>query len=99
MKVPVVQRRAEAKDYIDMDALITDGHIDLPTALAAGRAIYGAQFNPEITLKALCFFDDGNLRKLPRGLKERLTAAVYAVDLERLPVIGDRERNGGEIEP
>jgi len=47
----------------------------------------------------LCFFDDGNLRKLPRGLKERLTAAVYAVDLERLPVIGDRERNGGEIEP
>ena len=39
MKVPVVQRRAEAKDYIDMDALITDGHIDLPTALAAGRAI------------------------------------------------------------
>jgi hypothetical protein len=99
MKVSVVQRRAEAKDYIDMDALITDGHIDLPTALAAGRAIYGAQFNPEITLKALCFFDDGNLRKLPGGLKERLTAAVYAVDLERLPVIGDRERNGGEIEP
>jgi hypothetical protein len=38
MKVSVVQRRAEAKDYIDMDALITDGHIDLPTALAAGRA-------------------------------------------------------------
>jgi hypothetical protein len=69
--------------------------ISRPHWRRAGRA----QFNPEITLKALCFFDDGNLRKLPRGLKERLTAAVYAVDLERLPVIGDRERNGGEIEP
>jgi hypothetical protein len=99
MKAAVVQQRAEAKDYIDMDALIMDGHIDLSTALAAGRAIYGAQFNPEITLKALCFFDDGNLRHLPRPLKERPTAAVYAVDLDRLPVIGDCERDSGEIAP
>jgi hypothetical protein len=32
------------------------GSVDLPTAFAAGRAIYGPQFNPEITLKALSFF-------------------------------------------
>jgi hypothetical protein len=42
----VVQQRAEAKDYLDIDAMLIDGRIDLPTALAAAKAIYGAQFNP-----------------------------------------------------
>jgi hypothetical protein len=85
-KASFVQARAEAKDYIDIDALIGAG-IDLPTVLAAGRAIYGPQFNPEITLKALAFFDDGNLRALPAPLKERLATAVRAVDLDLLPEI------------
>jgi hypothetical protein len=31
-KVRVVQVRAEAKDYIDIDALVTDGGVDLSTA-------------------------------------------------------------------
>jgi hypothetical protein len=46
-KASVVQARAEAKDYVDIDALITAG-IDLLTVLAAGRAIYGPQFNPRL---------------------------------------------------
>ena len=86
-KASVVQMRAEAKDYIDIDALLTDGRIDLPTALAAARAIYGIQFNPQSTLKALCYFDDGNLRRLPQTIKDRLVKAVCAVDLDSLPVI------------
>ncbi len=48
----VVQRRAEAKDDVDLDALIASG-IALPMALAAASAIDGASFNPERTLKAL----------------------------------------------
>jgi nucleotidyltransferase AbiEii toxin of type IV toxin-antitoxin system len=91
-KASVVQMRAEAKDYIDIDALMTTGKIDLPKMLAAGRAIYGPQFTPESTLKALCFFDDGNLRQLPEALKERLTTAVRAVDLDRLPDIDSQSR-------
>ena len=83
----VVQVRAEAKDYIDIDALLTDGRINLPMALAAARAIYGAQFNPQSTLKALSYFDDGNLRRLPQPVKDRLVKAVRAVDLDQLPVI------------
>jgi nucleotidyltransferase AbiEii toxin of type IV toxin-antitoxin system len=82
MKASVVQVRAEAKDYIDIDALMTQGGIDLPSALAAGRAIYGRQFNPQITLKALSFFDDGDLRQLPAALKERLATAAREVDLD-----------------
>jgi len=86
-KASIVQRRAEAKDYIDIDALPTDGRIDLPMALAAARAIHGTQFNPQSTLKALCYFEDGNLRRLPTPIKDRLLKAARDVDLDRLPVI------------
>jgi hypothetical protein len=83
-KVSTVQRRPEAKDYVDIDTLMVNG-IDLPTALAAGVALYGAAFNPQITLKALSFFDDGNLATLSNEIRRRLVAAVEAVDLDRLP--------------
>jgi hypothetical protein len=81
------RQSVDAKDYIDIDALLTDGRVDLPMALAAGRAIYGTSFNSQNTLKALAYFDDGTLRRLSRPLKDRLTKAVCAVDLDRLPVI------------
>jgi Nucleotidyl transferase AbiEii toxin, Type IV TA system len=84
MKVSVVQKRAQVKDYIDIDALISSG-VDLPSALSAGAIIYGSQFNPLIALKALSWFGDGNLAKLPSATKSRLEAAVKAVDLDRLP--------------
>ena len=86
-KAAVVQQRAEAKDYLDVDALLQDGRIDLPTALASARAIYGPGFNPQITLKALSFFGDGNLSRLPRAVQDRLAAAARDVDLDRLPLI------------
>jgi hypothetical protein len=82
-----VQLRAEAKDYIDMDALLRLGKVDLGTALAAAQKIYGPSFNPETTLKALSYFDDGDLRKLPEELKLRLVVAARDVDLEHLPEI------------
>jgi Nucleotidyl transferase AbiEii toxin, Type IV TA system len=88
IKASVVQMRAEAKDYVDIDAILADGRIDLPTALASARAIYGSQFNPQITLKALSYFEDGDLPRLPQRLKDRLAHAVGAVDLGRLPVVG-----------
>ncbi|MGA2735707.1 MAG: nucleotidyl transferase AbiEii/AbiGii toxin family protein [Syntrophobacteraceae bacterium] len=83
-KVAVVQKRAEAKDYLDIDVLIQHG-IDLPTALAAGRIVYGRSFNPMITLKALSFFDD--LPTLPVEVRRRLSAAVDAVDPAGLPAL------------
>jgi hypothetical protein len=85
-KASVVQVRAEAKDYLDIDALITHG-VDLPHALAAGRAIYGREFSPQSALKALCYFGDGDLASLPQAVKSRLTAAVASVDLDKLPTL------------
>jgi len=88
-KASVLQVRAEAKDYIDMDALMRVGGIGLPLALAAAQRLYGPSFNPEITLKALSYFEDGNLRELSEELKLRLAAAVQEVDLDHLPSIED----------
>jgi hypothetical protein len=83
-KVAVVQKRAEEKDYLDIDTLLQHG-IDLPTALAAGRVVYGRSFNPMITLKALAFYDD--LPALPADVRKRLSEAVASVDPSSLPVL------------
>lgn len=91
-KASVVQMRAEAKDYIDIDALLTHSAIDLPTALGAAQAIYGAHFNPQSTLKALCYFDEGNLRRLPQAVRDRLVKIASDVDLARLPIIAATAR-------
>jgi hypothetical protein len=85
MKVRVVQLRAEARDYIDIDALLVEGRVDLSAALGAAQAIYGEEFNPQISLKALTYFEEDNLAGLPRQVRDRLISAVRAVDLARLP--------------
>src|ERR1700733_11302212 len=87
-KASVIQVRAEAKDYLDLDALMRLGEVDLATALSAAHALYGPTFNPEVTLKALSYFDDGNLRELPNDLKLRLVEAAREIDLDHLPVLG-----------
>lgn len=86
-KVSVVQSRAEAKDYLDIDAILMSGQIDLLTALAAGKALYGSTFSPENALKALCYFEDGNVNSIPEETKKRLVKAATKVDIDRLPVI------------
>ncbi|MGC2462238.1 MAG: nucleotidyl transferase AbiEii/AbiGii toxin family protein [Steroidobacteraceae bacterium] len=86
-KASLLQMRAEAKDYVDIDALLRLGKVGLPTALAAAQKLYGSSFNPEITLKALSYFADGDLRALPEDMKERLVVAAREVDLEHLPDI------------
>jgi hypothetical protein len=86
MKAAVLQKRAQAKDYLDIDALISAG-VGLHLALAAGRAIYGAAFEPQITVKALTYFGDGDLPSLPAAVQRRLAAAAIAVDLNALPKI------------
>lgn len=91
-KAAVVQQRAQAKDYLDIDALITQGGIDLATHLAAARAMYGAHFAPTPTLKALAYFGDGDLPTLANDIKRRLAQAAGAVDPFRLPDLGEGDR-------
>lgn len=81
-KAAVVQKRAELRDYLDIDALLSAG-LDLATILAAGRAVHGVGFNPLITAKALAYFAD--VPQLPAAVRQRLLAAVRATDMDRLP--------------
>jgi len=70
-KAAVVQQRAEAKDYLDLHALIRAG-LSLETALGAAQVLYGSQFNPAITLKALAYFGDGDLPSIPPEVRALL---------------------------
>jgi hypothetical protein len=83
-KVKVVQDRAEAKDYLDLGRLLEAG-IALHQALGAAQAVYGKAFNPLLSLKALSYFQDGDLPSVPKSLQARLTGAVERVDLGTLP--------------
>lgn len=89
-KAQVVQTRAAARDYLDLDALVTLAGISLEQALGAALAVFGERFNPLLTLKALSFFDDGNLALLSGEVRRRLRDAVRATDPDRLPRFAPR---------
>jgi Nucleotidyl transferase AbiEii toxin, Type IV TA system len=88
-KALTVQQRAQARDYLDIDALIRHG-VELPQMLAAGAAVWGREFNPLLTLRALSYFGDVPL--VPGDVQERLQAAVRAVDPTNLPALTPHRR-------
>lgn len=93
LKTVVVQSRAESKDFVDLDAMIAAG-VALPTALAAATIIQGSSYNPQVSLKALSYFEDGDLKSLDAGVRSRLRAAVLSVDLKTLPKLSYLRRYG-----
>lgn len=88
-KLKTVQQRAEAKDYLDVAAALNQG-INLAEALAAARAIYGKAFNPIASLKALSYFEDGNLGAVPEQIRNRLRGAANGVKIDRVPELTAR---------
>ena len=82
-KVKVVLDRASAKDYIDLCALFESG-VSLTDALSSAMAIYGPAYNPLLTLKALSFFDDGDLKNLTADQKTQLLNAIKTISIENL---------------
>jgi hypothetical protein len=89
-KLAVVQQRAEAKDYIDVHAILESRRLDLATGLAAGKTIYGEVFSPQNALKALTYFGEPQLEVLPRGIKQGLVDAVKQINLNKLPEIEEQ---------
>ena len=87
MKAAVVTQRAEVKDYLDIHALLTKAKISLSLMLAAGTIIYGAEFNPLLSLKAISYHDDPALAELPQHIRHELIEAVAATDPWKLPVL------------
>lgn len=77
-KLAVVTQRAEAKDYRDLVAILRAG-MNVSDGLGAARALYGAQFQPSESLRAMTYFGDGNLRLLSPHERTVLVQAAAAV--------------------
>jgi hypothetical protein len=86
-KVAIVTQRAELKDYIDVHTLLMKGNIPLAEMLASAAIIYGTEFSPLLSLKALAYHDDPALAELPADARRDLITAVRAVDPQHLPVL------------
>lgn len=78
-KLKVMLQRAEAKDYMDVAAMLNSG-ASLAHGLASARAIYGTSFQPSESLKALVWFEDGDLDQLSTTDREVLAQAVRGID-------------------
>jgi hypothetical protein len=81
-KAKVMLQRVEAKDYRDMAAMIRGG-ASLAKGLAAARALYGAAFQPSESLKAMVYFEGGDLSDL--SLQDRQTLVEAASRVRDLP--------------
>ena len=77
-KLKVVLQRAEAKDYRDVAAMVKAG-VSLSHGLASARVLFGPNFQPSESLKALVYFDDGDLNTLTAVEKTTLVDAVKSV--------------------
>lgn len=77
-KLKVLLQRAESKDYIDIAAL-TPHDSDLACGLSGAMALYGSTFQPTEALKALVFFEDGDLESLHQAVRVHLQTAVTRV--------------------
>lgn len=77
-KLKVVLQRAEAKDYRDVAAMVGAG-VSLSRGLASARLLFGPNFQPSESLKALVYFNDGDLNTLTPAEKAALVDAVKAV--------------------
>jgi hypothetical protein len=88
MKMRVIQVRGSWKDYADIHALVLQG-VDVPTGLAAAKAI-DRSFDPTTSIRALQFYGDGTLDRVPAAMQRDLSRWAQAVELRNLPVLQPR---------
>ncbi len=89
-KVKALLQRVEAKDYLDVAALL-DAGVPIEEILGAARALFGPSFNPLIAQKTLAYFEGGDLASLPEDVKRKLTAhATRDVEVRALPKRSER---------
>ncbi len=96
MKIAVIQKRAQWRDFVDVGAILESG-LSLGCMIAATQAIYGKQFNPMIALKALSYHNDIDLSEaLPEDVEQlnvslrRIHRSIAQLDLNHLPKVAAR---------
>jgi hypothetical protein len=85
-KLKTLLQRIEAKDYRDIAAMLKAG-ADLSRGLASAACLYGrSNFQPSESLKALVYFQGGDLDRLSAGERNILVQSVRGVG--KLPPVG-----------
>ena len=74
-KLKTILQRAAAKHYADIAALLGSG-LALERGLGAARALYGPGYPPMESLRALCWFGDGDLGTLAEDDRRTLAASA-----------------------
>jgi predicted short-subunit dehydrogenase-like oxidoreductase (DUF2520 family) len=77
-KLKVVLQRAEAKDYRDISTMLQRS-VSLAKGLASASVLFAPTFQPSESLKALVYFEDGDLSTLTHDEKSTLVQAVSTV--------------------
>jgi hypothetical protein len=77
-KVKTVLQRVSAKDYMDIASMVEAG-VSLAKGLASARAMFGMNFQPSESMKAMIYFEGGDLHLLTPRTKEILSKAVAEV--------------------
>ncbi len=77
-KLAVLFQRVESKDYLDIEAMLKSG-VSLEKGLSSARLLYGNSFQPSECLKALAYFEGGDLKKLTEKTKEVMVSAAESV--------------------
>ena len=83
-KLKVILQRSEAKDYQDIAAMVRAG-IRLDTGLAAAEKIFQPTFAPSESLKALVYFEGGDMKRL--SASDRATLVETARSVKTLPSV------------
>ncbi len=83
-KLKVILDRPEKKDYEDIAAMIRAG-CPVSRGLAGARALFGKAFSPAAALKALVYFEGGDLASLSVTDRSTLIAAARTVGV--LPTV------------
>jgi hypothetical protein len=77
-KLKVLLQRVEAKDYLDIAAM-ADAGVSVAQGLAVTREMYGPSFQPCECLKALIYFEGGDLDTLAEETRQTLIRAAGTV--------------------
>ena len=89
-KLKVIQQRIESKDYRDIAAILRSG-AKLEEGLSAGALLYSPTFQPSEAVKALTYFEGGDLENL--SARDKQTLVRSALHARRIPILGLTSRS------
>jgi len=88
-KLAALVNRVELKDYLDVVAILRTG-LALPDMLASANAIYHGGFPIAVCMKALVYFESGELARLPHDDRSLIEKAVEQIsEIPSLPLAAE----------